>query len=165
MLTKQEICSYLTFKLDDELFAINVEQVLEILEMKPITKIPKSPEFMKGVINLRGNILPVIDTRNKFGLPNASFTIDTCIVVLSIQTDKEAILVGAVVDAVQKVIDIPHNHIQPSASIRAVYREDFVSGIGKVEDEFIMILNINKVFSADDVYALSGNQPLIQIKD
>ncbi|MEP7250913.1 MAG: chemotaxis protein CheW [Ginsengibacter sp.] len=143
--------SYLTFKLDNELFAINVGKVLEILEVKPITKIPKSPSFMKGVINLRGNILPVIDTRDKFCLPGKDFTIDTCIIVLNINAGTEPLLVGAVVDSVQKVIDIPAEVIQPSMSMGAFYREDFINGIGKIDDEFIMILNIDKVFSAEEI--------------
>ena len=147
--------SYLTFKLQEDLFAINVSKVLEILEMKPITKVPKSPAFMKGVINLRGNILPVVDTRNKFLMPEADFTIDTCIVVLSINSENEALLAGAIVDSVQKVIDIPADAIQVSPSMGSLYREEFITGIGKIEDQFIMILNIDKVFSTDDLYAIS----------
>jgi purine-binding chemotaxis protein CheW len=143
--------SYLTFKLDEELFAINVSKVLEILEVKPITKVPKSPSFMKGVINLRGNILPVIDTRNKFCMPQEDFTIDTCIIVLSINSGSESLLVGALVDSVQKVIDIPVESIQPSLSMGAVYREDFINGIGKVDDDFVMILDIDKVFSSEEL--------------
>ncbi|HEY0054556.1 MAG TPA: chemotaxis protein CheW [Pedobacter sp.] len=147
--------SYLTFKLGEELFAINVSKVLEILEMKPITKVPKSPDFMKGVINLRGNILPVVDTRNKFAMPEAEFTIDTCIIVLSIDNGKDALLAGAIVDSVQKVIDIPAGNIQISPSMGSLYREDFITGIGKVEDQFIMILNIDRVFSTDELYAIA----------
>ncbi|MEP7231138.1 MAG: chemotaxis protein CheW [Ginsengibacter sp.] len=149
--------SYLTFKLESELFAINVSKVLEILEVKPITKIPKSPPFMKGVINLRGNILPVIDTRNKFCMPQADFTIDTCIVVLNINAGNESLLVGAIVDSVQKVIDIPEDLIQPSLSIGAIYREDFINGIGKIDENFIMILNIDKVFSAEEIAIMEVN--------
>jgi|EndMetStandDraft_4_1072995.scaffolds.fasta_scaffold00076_9 purine-binding chemotaxis protein CheW len=155
MSIKLQTQSYLTFKLQNELFAINVGDVLEILEMSPITKVPKSPAFMRGVINLRGNILPVMDARNKFAMPDAEFTIDTCIVVLNIDSGKEPLLVGAIVDSVQKVIDIPDEDIQVSASMGAMYREDFITGIGKVEDNFVMILNIDKVFSADDVYAIT----------
>jgi len=143
--------SYLTFKLDNELFAINVSKVLEILEVTPITKVPKSPTFMKGVINLRGNILPVIDTRNKFSMPLEDFTIDTCIIVLNINTGKDSLLIGAVVDSVQKVIDISADSIQPSVSMGVYYREDFINGIAKVEEDFIMILDIDKVFSAEDL--------------
>lgn len=157
MLMTQHTESYLTFKLENELFAINVSKVLEILEVKPITKIPKSPPFMKGVINLRGNILPVIDTRNKFCMPQEDFTIDTCIIVLNINAGNEALLVGAIVDSVQKVIDIPEDSIQPSSSIGAIYREDFINGIGKIDEDFIMILNIDKVFSAEEIAVMEVN--------
>jgi purine-binding chemotaxis protein CheW len=147
--------SYLTFKLQDELFAINVSKVLEILEVTPITKVPRAPAFMKGVINLRGNILPVVNTRTKFEMTDTDFTIDTCIIVLSIDNGKDSLLAGAIVDSVQKVIDIPAETIQVSPSMGALYREDFISGIGKVDDQFIMILNIDKVFSTDDLYAIA----------
>jgi len=157
MSIKLQTQSYLTFKLQNELFAINVGDVLEILEIKPITKVPKSPAFMKGVINLRGNVLPVIDARSKFAMPEAEFTIDTCIIVLNINSEKEPLLVGAIVDSVQKVIDIPDEAIQVSLGMGTMYREDFISGIGKVEENFVMILNIDKVFSADDVYAITEN--------
>ena len=155
MSIKQQTQSYLTFKLQTELFAINVSKVLEILEMKPITRVPKSPTFLKGVINLRGNILPVIDARNKFNMPEAEFSVDTCIIVLSINNEKESLLVGAIVDSVQKVIDIADDDIKVPPSMSAVYREDFITGIGKVDEDFIMILNIDKVFSAEDVHVLT----------
>jgi len=154
----QQTQSYLTFKLDDELFATNVSKVLEILEMKPITKVPKSPPFMKGVINLRGNILPVIDTRNKFCMPQENFTIDTCIIVLSINNGNDSLLVGAIVDSVQKVIDIPEDSIQASVSMGTIYREDFISGIGKIDEDFIMILNIDKVFSTEEILIMEGEK-------
>jgi len=154
----QQTQSYLTFKLDDELFATNVSKVLEILEMKPITKVPKSPPFMKGVINLRGNILPVIDTRNKFCMPQENFTIDTCIIVLSINNANDSLLVGAIVDSVQKVIDIPEDSVQTSVSMGAIYREDFISGIGKIDEDFIMILNIDKVFSTEEILIMEGEK-------
>lgn len=149
--------SYLTFKLDNELFAVNVSRVLEILEMRPVTKIPKSLPFMRGIINLRGNILPVIDTRVKFGMAPVDYTIDTCIIVLNINTNNESFLAGAIVDSVQKVLDIPAESIQPSANITAVFRKDFISGVGKADDNFIMILNIDNVFSPEEVSLIKGD--------
>ena len=107
--------------------------------------------LLKGVINLRGNILPVIGTRNKFCMAVRDYTIDTCIIVLNINTEKDSLLVGALVDSVQKVIDIPAAAIQHSQSMGAIYREDFINGIGKVEEDFVMILNIDKVFSAEEL--------------
>lgn len=157
MLANNEIQAYLTFRLEQELFAINVSQVLEILELKPITKIPGAPDCMRGVINLRGNILPVVDTRIKFRMMPTDFTIDTCIIVLSIQTEKDPVLVGAIVDAVQKVIDIPYTQIQPPVTMGAIYREEFVSGISTVDDDFLMIVNIDKVFSIEEVLQTSEN--------
>jgi len=154
MSLKTQTESYLTFNLGEELFAINVSKVLEILEIQPITKVPQAPFFMRGVINLRGNILPVIDTRLRFSLTEADFTIDTCIVVLSIENNNETVLLGAIVDSVQKVIDIPDNRIQRSASISSYFKEEYIAGIAKVEEEFIMVVDVDKVFSTDDL--LSG---------
>ena len=98
--------SYLSFKLGDELFAVNVGKVLNILEMTRITKVPNSPEYMKGVINLRGSVLPVIDMRVKFGLELTEETVNTCILVLDIEIDNESVKVGALVDAVSEVLEI-----------------------------------------------------------
>src|SRR5690606_36978993 len=97
--------SYLTFRLRDEIFAANVKKVLEILEIPRITKLPHSPEYMRGVINLRGNVMPVINTRLKFGLPQSEDTITSCIVVLDIDIEGQNVTLGAVVDGVQEVIE------------------------------------------------------------
>jgi purine-binding chemotaxis protein CheW len=147
MTIQQQTTSFLTFKLGSEVFAISVHEVLEIFEIKPITRAPKSPPFMKGVINLRGNILPVVDTRYKFGMEETPDTIDTCIVVLTIGTGNDALMVGAIVDSVLEVIDIPNEKIQPAPAIGISFKEDFIRGMGKIEEEFVMILNIDKVFS------------------
>lgn len=146
--------SYLTFNLEKELFAFNVSKVLEILEIQPITRVPQSPSFMRGVINLRGNILPVIDTRLRFSLTPMDFTIDTCIVVLSIENNKEATLLGVIVDAVQKVIEIGDEQIQRSTSISMHFKEEFISGIAKVEEDFIMILDVDRVFATEDLLSV-----------
>jgi len=159
MSIKQLPESYLTFKLDNDFYAINVNQVLEILEIRPITSIPKSPSGMKGVINLRGNILPVVDTRNKLGMAETPFTIESCILVLTVDTGKEALLVGAIVDSVQEVIEIPEENIQPAPGIGIAFKEEYVKGIGKVGETFFMILHICNVFSADNNI---HTEPLIQ---
>lgn len=157
MSVKNQVESFLTFKLDDEVFGINVQQVLEILEVVPITKVPGSPKCMRGVINLRGSILPVIDTRTKFKMTDTVYTIDTCIIVLSIANNNETLLVGAIVDSVQKVIDLPVENIQPSLSMGVLYEEKFITGMGKAENGFIMILDVDKVFSVNDAYALPAD--------
>src|SRR5687768_13879314 len=97
--------SYLTFGLGDEIFATNVCKVLEILEIPKITKVPRCPPFMRGVINLRGSVLPVIDARSKFGLSETNDTVNSCIMVLEISMQEQDIKIGAVVDAVQEVIE------------------------------------------------------------
>lgn len=103
------LSSYLSFKLGDEVFAANVSKVLDILEMTNITKVPKAPPYLKGVINLRGTVLPLIDTRIKFGLSPTEFTPNTCILVLDIKIENEGLQIGSLVDSVQEVMEIePH---------------------------------------------------------
>jgi purine-binding chemotaxis protein CheW len=149
--------SYLTFTLDSGLFAIEVTRVLEILEIKPIVKVPMSPPFMRGVINLRGNILPVIDARNKFGMSDTAFTIDSCIIVVGIGAGKEPLLVGILVDSVREVIDIPETAIQPSPAIGAFYNNELVIGMGNTGGDLAMILDPDKVFAAEELAALAAS--------
>ena len=143
--------SYLSFKLDEEVFAINVSKVLEIQEIRQITKVPRTPVYMRGVLNLRGNVLPVVDTRIKFGMPPVQDTVNTCILVLNIDMDNEVLVVGALVDAVQEVIEILPNQISAPPSIGNKYKSEFIKGMGKINDKFIMILDIDKVFSSDEL--------------
>jgi len=154
--TKGTQNSYLSFKLGDEVYAANVSKVLNILEMTKITKVPKAPDYMKGVINLRGTVLPVIDTRIKFGLTPTEYTPNTCILVLDIDVEAESIQVGGLVDGVQEVLEIEENQILPPPNIGNKYRSEFISGMYKVNDEqFIMILDMDKVFSADELIAVA----------
>src|SRR6056297_1039284 len=148
---KQATNSYLTFKLGEEEFGAHVSQVLNILEMTKITEVPKSPEYMKGVINLRGMVLPVIDTRIKFGMPEKEYTNNTCIIVMDIEDDNDTIHIGAIVDEVLSVIEIEQNQIEPPPGIGDKYQSDFIFGMAKVEDNFIMILDMQKVLNASDL--------------
>lgn len=143
--------SYLTFRLGDETFAASVNHVLEILELSKITKVPRAPHFMRGVINLRGNVLPVIDTRIKFGLDKAEDTVNTCILVMNLESEKQKIMLGALVDAVQEVREIEQASIQPAPSIGSKYRSEFIEGMVKINDQFVMILNLALVFTTDEV--------------
>lgn len=149
--------SYLSFKLDEESFALHVSKVLEILEVTQITKVPQSPDYMRGVVNLRGNVLPVIDTRIKFGLPPTNFTINTCIMVLNIISGDETLTLGALVDTVQEVAEIQENEIQPPPKIGNKYKTEFINGMVKAEESFTMLLDIDKVFSADELIMLKEN--------
>jgi purine-binding chemotaxis protein CheW len=151
---EQKINSYLSFKLGEELFAANVSKVLNILEMTKITKVPKSPAYMLGVINLRGSVLPLVDTRIKFDLPPAEYTANTCILVLDIELSGESVHIGALVDSVQEVLEIEEGDIQPPPSIGSKYKSEFIEGIVKVNSDFVMLLNMDLIFSSDELVIL-----------
>ena len=152
--TQTIINSYLTFKLGEEFFAANVSKVLNILEMTKVTKVPKAPAYMKGVINLRGTVLPLVDTRIKFDMTETEYTANTCILVLDITLNNESVHVGALVDSVQEVLEVNSAQIQPPPSIGTRYRSEFIEGIVKVDEEFIMILNMDLIFSTDELSIL-----------
>lgn len=143
--------SYLSFKLGDEMFAVEVSKVLEILELRPITKIPHAPAYMKGVINLRGSVLPVLDTRIKFGIEVMEQTVDTCIVVFLVEMEGSLLTLGAMVDSVEEVMEINDNDIGAPPSVGSKFNPEYLSGMIKDEETFIMVLNIDKVFSADEL--------------
>ncbi|WP_333821137.1 chemotaxis protein CheW [Ohtaekwangia sp.] len=147
--------SYLTFRLDEEIFAVSVAKVLEILELSKITKVPGTPEFMRGVINLRGNVLPVIDARLKFGMEKIPDTVNTCILVLSLQLGNETISVGALVDTVLEVFEIDETQVQLPPDIGGKYKSEFITGLFKTERDFIMILDMNKILSLEDISILN----------
>lgn len=158
------INSYLSFKLGEEEFAAHVGKVLNILEMTRITEVPKAPSYMKGVINLRGTVLPVIDTRIKFGMTPTEFTANTCIIVLDIQVDGESIQIGALVDSVQAVLEIEKGTIMPPPSIGSKYKSEFIVGVANMNDKFIMILDMDAVFSTEDVTDLKIKTEETEIK-
>lgn len=153
MSDKEEIVTnhYLTFVLGGETFASHVHNVIKILEMQKITEVPQAPGFMKGVVNLRGNVLPVIDARIKFGMQPAPYTEKTCILVLSIELENEQVQVGAIVDAVLDVVEFPEDQVKPSPGLGSKYKSDFIDGVMKLSDSFIMILNMNAVFSVQEI--------------
>lgn len=152
--TITKVNSYLSFNLGEEEFAAHVGKVLNILEMTKITEVPKSPDYMKGVINLRGAVLPVVDTRIKFGMTPTEYTTNTCIVVMEVEMEGEIVQVGALVDSVQAVLELDEAQIQPPPSIGSKYKSDFIYGMAKVEDNFIMLLDMEKVFSSDEIVSL-----------
>ncbi|MGM0531012.1 MAG: chemotaxis protein CheW [Bacteroidota bacterium] len=155
--------SYLTFKLGEEEFGAHVSQVLNILEMTRITGVPKTPDYMKGVINLRGMVLPVIDTRIKFGLPETEYTHNTCIVVMDLDLDGDTVHIGAIVDEVLSVIEIEDGQIEPPPSIGNRYKSEFIYGMANVEENFIMLLDMQKVLSSAEINEISSkaeNQPV-----
>lgn len=143
--------SYLSFHLGEEEFAAHVSKVLNILEMIKIIEVPNAPEYMKGVINLRGTVLPVVDTRVKFGMTPTVYTPNTCIVVMDVEIENEMVKVGALVDSVQAVLEIEESMIQPPPSIGSKYKSEFIYGMAKIDDKFIMLLDMEKVFSNEEI--------------
>jgi purine-binding chemotaxis protein CheW len=161
-----QLNSYLSFKLGDEIFAANVGKVLNILEMTKITKVPQAPSYMQGVINLRGTVLPVIDTRIKFGLTQTVFTPSTCILVLDIEVEGEHLHVGGLVDSVQEVLEIEPHQILPPPNIGNRYRSQFINGMFKLnEDEFIMLLDMDKIFNVEDLAVLGEHATTVELKN
>lgn len=146
--------SYLSFHLGDEIFALHVSKVHKILEMTPITEVPHTPDYMKGVINLRGKVLPVIDTRIKFGMPSVEPTKKTCLLVTEATIDKDEVMVCLLVDSVQAVLKMEDEEILPPPAIGSKYKSDFLSGMARVNDKFIMVLDIDKVMSSDELLSL-----------
>ena len=146
-----EIRQYLTFRLGEEIFGLDVGKVREILDMTTITKIPRTPEFLRGVINLRGNVVPVVDMRLKFGLPTVANTVDTCIVVTEVTLEGETTVLGALVDSVQEVFELEPGQIEPAPRIGTRLRTEFIQGMGKRDGKFIMLLDVDKVFSCNEL--------------
>jgi purine-binding chemotaxis protein CheW len=149
-----ETVQYLTFKLADEIFAFDVAKVREILELTTITKVPQTPEFMRGVINLRGSVVPVIDLKLNFSMQRTEQTINTCIIVVEVNLHGEAIVLGVLADSVQEVVEMEPNLIEPAPKLGTRLNTEFIKGMGKVGDNFVMILDIDKVFSAEELSEL-----------
>jgi purine-binding chemotaxis protein CheW len=154
-----ETRQYLTFKLGNEVFATDVAKVREVLDLTPITAIPRTPEFMAGVINLRGSVVPVVDLRLCFGMSKTERTRKTCIVVVEVLLEAEAIVIGALADSVEEVIDLEPEQIEPAPSIGTRIRTDFIRGMGKHDGQFIMILDIDRVFSVEELAAVRADEP------
>ncbi|UFS68783.1 chemotaxis protein CheW [Geomonas sp. RF6] len=147
---------FLTFKLEDELFALDIGKVREVLDFTTITKVPQTPEYMRGVINLRGSVVPVVDMRLKFGMTGAEKTVNTCIIIVEVELDGETVVMGAMADAVQEVLDLEPDQVEPPPRIGTKLNTDFIRGMGKHGEDFIIILDIDKVFSAEELACVSG---------
>jgi purine-binding chemotaxis protein CheW len=154
-----EANQYLTFKLRDEVFALDISKVREVLDFTDVTKVPQTPDFMRGVINLRGNVVPVVDMRLKFGLNQTEKTVNTCVIITEIEVEGETTVVGAMADSVQEVLDLEPEQIEPPPRIGSKLNTDFIMGMGKHNEQFIMILNIDKVFSVTELSETQGLDP------
>ncbi|MBU2513482.1 chemotaxis protein CheW [bacterium] len=146
-----ETMQFLTFRLDGEVFAFDISKVREVLEYGTITKIPQTPDILKGVINLRGSVVPVIDMRVKFGMGEVEKTVNTVTIITEIEIDNEVTMIGAMVDSVSEVMNLDSEHIEPPPSIGTQLNTDYIKGMGKKDDQFIIILDIEKIFSMDEL--------------
>ena len=146
-----EITQFLTFKLGEELFALDIAEVREVLDFTIITKVPQTPDYMRGVINLRGSVVPVVDLRLKFGKTMTEKTVNTCVIIVEVAMGGEKVVMGAMADAVQEVLDLEPDQIDPPPRIGTKLNTDFIRGIGKRSDQFIMILDIDKILSNDEL--------------
>jgi len=146
-----ETTQYLTFKLGDEVFALEISKVREVLDFTTVTKVPRTPVFMRGVINLRGSVVPVVDMRLKFGLTKTEKTVNTCIIIVEIDIDGETTVLGALADSVQEVLDLDAGQIEPAPKIGTKLRTEFIKGMGKRDERFVIILEVDKIFSSDEL--------------
>ena len=145
---------YLTFNLADEEYGIAILKVKEIIGMMPVTQVPKTPEYVKGVVNLRGKVIPVTDLRLKFGLPEIDYTERTCIIVIEINGQNGTILVGIVVDAVSEVLNIKAEEIEPAPAFGDTLDTGFILGMAKTEEGVKILLDIDEVLNTDAVTML-----------
>jgi len=141
----------LTFRLEKEIFGIPVISVKTIIGMMPVTKVPRTPDFVKGVINLRGKVIPVVDLRIKFGMDEKSYTERTCIIVVEIFSKDIQKLMGLIVDDVSEVINLSDDSIEPPPEYGLKIKDDFLTGIGKFKDKVIMLIDINKVLNVEEM--------------
>lgn len=146
-----ETSNYITFKLGGELFAIDVNQVREVLEISRITSVPTAPAYMRGVVNVRGKAIPVVDLRLRFGLPRTADTVNSRIVVLELDLEGQTVVLGGIADSVHEVIEIEPSSIDPPPQIAMRWRSEFIRGMGRRGEEFIIILDVNAVFSSDEL--------------
>ena len=150
-----ETARYLTFKLGEELFAINVFKAREVLDLSHITRVPTAPGYLRGVVNVRGNAIPVVDLRSKFGLAQTADTLSTRIIVMDLQMDGQNVVVGGLADAVHEVLELEPHEINEPPSLGLRWRTDLILGMGRRNDRFTIILDIERVFSSEELGVLA----------
>ena len=152
-----ETTQYLSFNLGDEVFALDISKVREVLEFTTVTKVPQTPDFMRGVINLRGGVVPVIDMKLKFGMGETERAINTCVIIAEVEMDDgELTVLGALADSVQEVFDMHAEDIEPAPKLGTQLNTEFLKGMGKKDGEFVLLLDIDRVFSLAELEAASG---------
>lgn len=149
---------YLTFRLGEEDYGVDILRVQEIKGWNPVTTIPNTPEYLRGVLNLRGAIVPIIDLRMRFKLPNAEYTPTTVVIVLCVRADDKERILGIVVDGVSDVLNVAQDDIRPAPDFGAAVNTEFINGLATVEDAMIMLLDIDKLLRLDELQAFDGLQ-------
>ncbi len=147
---------YLTFTLAEETFAVEIVKVREVIDYVHVTRVPRMPAFLRGVINLRGSVVPVIDLRLILGMDCIDKTIDTCVIIAEVRMDGETLHLGMLADSVQEVIDIDPSQIDPPPRLGSMLNTDFIRGMGKREEGFFIILNIDRVLSSDEIASIEA---------
>ncbi len=153
------VMQYLTFRLGEEVFALDIDKVREVLDFSTLTRVPRMPDFMRGVINLRGTVVPVVDLRLKFGMERTEKSTDTCVIITEVSVDNETTILGALADSVQEVLDLEQQNIEPAPRIGTMLRTEFIKGMGRQGERFIIILDIDKIFSAEELSEVRAAQP------
>ena len=161
----RETMQYLTFRLGEEVFALDISKVREVLDYTTTTKVPRTPEFMRGVINLRGSVVPVVDLRLKFGMPKTEKTVSTCIIIVEVTVDDETTVLGALADSVQEVMDLDPANIEPAPKIGTRLDTSFIKGMGKRDGSFVIILDIDRVFSVSELALAQATQAGVPMEE
>jgi purine-binding chemotaxis protein CheW len=151
-----EVQQFLTFSLGSEMFAVGTLSVKEIIEYGQLTEVPMMPDFIRGVINLRGAVVSVIDLGARFGRGETQVTRRTCIVIIEVPSGDEKQDIGVVVDAVSEVLEIPASEIESPPAFGAKIRTDFIHGMGKVDGKFVILLDVGKVLSVEEISTLAS---------
>ena len=149
-----DAAQYLTFLLGEDVFAMDIRTVREIIQVGALTSVPLMPGFVRGVINLRGAVVPVIDLHARFGRAAASLSKKSCIVIFDAQRDGERVELGLLVDSVSAVVDIPAAQIEPPPNFGTAVRRDFIRGVGKLGQRFVLLLEPDKALDVEDMARL-----------
>lgn len=147
---------YLTFKLGVEEFGLEILKVQEIIKMMDITRVPRTPGFVRGVINLRGKVIPIVDLRLKFDMESRETTEKTCIIVVQVQRADGVVTMGIIVDEVSEVLDVAGEQIEPAPEFGGVVDTSFILGMGKVGDRVVTLMDVDKVLSGEEVEAVAA---------
>lgn len=142
---------HLTFKLGEEVFGLEILKVQEIIGLLPVTAVPRTPAYVRGIINLRGKVIPVVDLRLKFDMPAHEDTERTCIIVINVFMDNRPVTMGIIVDEVSEVLDIKETQLEPPPSFGALVNTEFLLGVGKVGEKVVMLLDADRVFAVEEM--------------